>query len=175
MLQMRQTGLHSENLRYMQFGKRRRKALDDRLLPSHKITMPVDNNCKTKIIVDYILSQIENDNRPYLQVEILGTEMLGLLDSGSCNSILGNKGWQIFNTLGLPLEAKNMKCTVANGQTCSILGSLSLPVKVLNKIRVVEFLVKQWGLFQTLGREIGYSQKTLSIQQTQFTFKVEIF
>lgn len=103
--------------------------------------MPVDNNCKTKIIVDYILSQIENDNRPYLQVEILGTEMLGLLDSGSCNSILGNKGWQIFNTLGLPLEAKNMKCTVANGQTCSILGSLSLPVKVLNKIRVVEFLV----------------------------------
>lgn len=36
---------------------------------------------KLQPILDYILDHVENDERPYLKVQVLGSEMLGLLDS----------------------------------------------------------------------------------------------
>lgn len=130
----------------MQFGKRRKETIEGRLLSSkrnHTSTTDADlkTENKTKIIIDYILSQTENDNRPYLQVDILGTDILGLLDSGSSRSILGQKGWNIFRDLGLHIETKQTKCTVANGQTCPVLGVVHLPVKLLDKTCIIEFLV----------------------------------
>lgn len=130
----------------MQFGKRSSKAIEGRLLPfENKITPTATDlthsESKTRIIIDYILSQTEKDNRPYLTIDILGTEILGLLDSSSCRSILGKKGWNIFKELGLHVENLNLKCTVANGQTCSVLGSVNLPVKLQNKVHTIDFLI----------------------------------
>ncbi|KAJ8982691.1 hypothetical protein NQ317_013163 [Molorchus minor] len=57
----------------------------------------------------------EGDERPYLEVSIFGTNLLGLLDSGATNTIIGNSGWKILRNLQLQLDEKDIiSCTVAN-------------------------------------------------------------
>lgn len=93
-------------------------------------------------ILDYILSHVDKDERPYLEVSVLGTKILGLLDSGATNTILGGSGWRKIQSLNLPLDSSNnVSCTVANGQTCRSIGIVEIPFQVENQIKIVRTLV----------------------------------
>lgn len=95
-----------------------------------------------QIILDFILSHASNDERPYLMVSVLGIEMLGLLDSGATNTIVGGNGWRLLETLPLTLDKNDVQtCTVATGQQCRSVGSVNLPLKVRDRVRVVRALV----------------------------------
>ncbi|KAJ8978151.1 hypothetical protein NQ317_016854 [Molorchus minor] len=92
-------------------------------------------NCK-------LPAHAEGDERPYLEVSIFGTKMLGLLDSGATNTILGGKGWKILGCLNLPLDKNDIiSCTVANGGKCTSLGSLTIPFQLQNRVRLIKVLV----------------------------------
>lgn len=94
-----------------------------------------------KIILDYIMTHAKNDQRPYLKVNILGQEMLGLLDSGATRTILGGPGWKIISSL-YPLKTQSAQtCVVANGATCNSVGEMSLPIQLKDRIRIIEVLV----------------------------------
>lgn len=83
-----------------------------------------------------------NDERPYLDVDILGYRFLGLLDSGASRTFLGQKGWNILKRLNLPLDENGKSvCTVANGQRAESIGKLQLPIRLRDRVRIVEVIV----------------------------------
>ncbi|KAJ8983608.1 hypothetical protein NQ317_004246 [Molorchus minor] len=75
-------------------------------------------------LVNYIISHADGDQRPYLEINILGHPMLGLLDSGS----------RLHDT-------RKVKCSVANGQVCSGIGVVKTPVCLMGKVSVLDILV----------------------------------
>ncbi|KAG5872250.1 hypothetical protein JTB14_009013 [Gonioctena quinquepunctata] len=97
---------------------------------------------KIQIYLDFILSSVIGDERPYLHVDILGTKILGLLDSGASRTILGKQGYDKIRSMNikmLPSEVPN--CNVANGQKCEIAGYISIPFRLRDKIKIIDTLV----------------------------------
>lgn len=92
-------------------------------------------------ILDFVLAHAGSDNRPYLHVSILGREILGLLDSGASRTILGRSGWKYLE--GLCHLNTNIKtiCSVANGEKCESIGTVQLPVRLRDRVRILDVLV----------------------------------
>lgn len=68
--------------------------------------------------------------------------MLGLLDSGASRTIIGAKGWSILKEMGLNAQNSKIKnCTVADGKSCEVLGSIHLPIKLQEKLKIMEVLI----------------------------------
>lgn len=68
--------------------------------------------------------------------------MLGLLDSGASNTIIGGKGWKILGKLNLALNTSDVtSCTVANGEKCQSLGSINVPFQLKDRVKIVKALV----------------------------------
>ena len=100
------------------------------------------SNLQHKTLISYILAHAAEDQRPYLEVTILGHSMLGLLDSGSSLSIVGSVGWDILARLGLRLDrSKATRCIVANGQSCSSIGVVTAPLCLMGRVRVLNLVV----------------------------------
>lgn len=96
---------------------------------------------KSQIVLDYVLSHAKNDTRPYLNIIIYGCDVLALLDSGATRTILGGPGWSWLEKL-CPLNTFGaQKCTVANGESCHVIGSISLPITLCGRTKILEVLV----------------------------------
>ena len=95
-----------------------------------------------RALLDYIISHAPGDARPYLAVSVLGVSMLGLLDSGATHTIVGCPGYGELRALGLRVRPDTQRdCTVANGTVCATLGTVSVPMTVLDRTCVMEVLV----------------------------------
>lgn len=121
------------------FGKRFRTALNDRVSrpTPFKRSLSVKNRAK----LEFVLAHAEHDERPYLHVDILGKQFLGLLDTGASRTIVGNDGWKVLSQMGIPRQRRSIVCTVANGSKVKVLGEISVPVKVQDRTRVVDMLI----------------------------------
>lgn len=96
----------------------------------------------SRALLDFVIAHAKNDLRPYLQVEIYGIKMLGLLDSGSTRTILGKAGWKRVSNLGITLApSKSRSCTVANGDECEVLGTFVVPTRLYDRVQLIEILV----------------------------------
>lgn len=96
---------------------------------------------KNKAILDFILASARDDERPYLEVEIFGKKILGLLDSGASATILGGPGWELFKSSNLSFSGNITSCVMANGQSSEVLGSIRLPIRVRDQVIVFDVLV----------------------------------
>lgn len=56
-------------------------------------------------------------------------------------TLVGRPGYQRFWALGLKLIPSSTSCTVANGQSCSVIGYIQAPIKLKDKTRPVDVLV----------------------------------
>lgn len=126
------------------FGKRSRSSLTGRLRRSlsKPTTKPnLELPTATKHQLDFILSSAEADERPYLPISIHGQRILGLLDSGATTTILGNEGWNLVRDR-VKLNTSNITtCTVANGQTCTSIGTITVPICLEDKTKILDVLV----------------------------------
>lgn len=123
-------------------GKRLSGETIGRKISSVTLNSPTNNfNFVNKNLLDFIISHAHGDERPYLEISILGYTMLGLLDSGASRTIVGQPGFKILQSLGLKLVNQQTACTVANGQTCSSIGYFQTPVSLLDKTRMIDILV----------------------------------
>ncbi|KAG5884959.1 hypothetical protein JTB14_026556 [Gonioctena quinquepunctata] len=78
---------------------------------------------RLQALLDFVLDNAIDDERPYLRVDILGKTLMGLLDSGASRTILGGKGFELIEDLGLVLDKGQMTtCTVANGNKVQSVG-----------------------------------------------------
>jgi hypothetical protein len=87
------------------------------------------------------MAHAHGDQRPYLKIEVIGYPILGLLDSGASRTLVGLPGYEILKSLGLVLQKQTVKCTVANGQSCSSIGYIQVPITLMNKTRIIDVLV----------------------------------
>lgn len=85
---------------------------------------------KNQVKLQFVLSHADQDERPYLNVDILGEKFLGLFDSGASRTIVGNTGWKALSRMGMSLKRRSIVCTVANGEKVRILGEAYVAVKV---------------------------------------------
>lgn len=100
-----------------------------------------DSDISRKSILDFIIAHAENDQRPYLEVDILGYKLLGLLDSGASRSIIGMPGLCLLEKLGFSLQKQTTTCTVANGGKCTSTGFISTPISLMGKTCIIDILV----------------------------------
>ncbi|KAB0800562.1 hypothetical protein PPYR_02626 [Photinus pyralis] len=97
---------------------------------------------RVKCLLDFVFSHVQGDERPHIRVNILGKEMLGLLDSGATRSVIGERGCKILRSTGLPLlKSEFSNITVANGQVCACVGILRVPIKLKETVKVIDLLV----------------------------------
>lgn len=134
------------------FGKRQTEGLKRRAVfsrkfrnstthynPYHHRLSDVQQN---KILLDFVLSHAYGDQRPYLEVNILGRAVLGLLDSGATRTIIGRSGWEFLQMAGCPLNTSvQPTCVVANGASCQALGVVQLPITLVDKTKLINVLV----------------------------------
>lgn len=133
---MRKRRVYDEKLPPV-FGKR----LSAHIVGRDTCATPKPSTIKFQPILDYILSHA-SDERPYLEVDILGIKLLGLLDSGASVTILGSKGWAQVKHLGLILDdSKKTSIRVANGETCDSYGECQVPFVIREKLKLVTVLV----------------------------------
>ncbi|KAK9738999.1 hypothetical protein QE152_g9417 [Popillia japonica] len=89
-----------------------------------------------------MFTQKPNDNRPYLNVNILGQNFLALIDSGSCSSILGSAGLGYLDKWNVPLKSDNsLQVSTADGSVQTCIGYLDLPVRVNNIVKEIKILI----------------------------------
>lgn len=122
-------------------GKCWREAVSGRnLLPVTSTSTKLSS--KNAILLDYIISHAQGDQRPYLRVEILGFPILGLLDSGATNTVVGQSGIDILLSLGLKLNkaSEANDCMVANGQTVRCIGIFRTPICLMGKVKIFNIL-----------------------------------
>lgn len=90
-------------------------------------------------VADFVLAQFQSDKRPYIQIKVLGVNVLCLLDSGASHTILGSPGIKLFQQLGLNLRKISVSsCVVANGMQCNIVGSISVPIELEGRTRIID-------------------------------------
>lgn len=95
-----------------------------------------------RIVLDYIFAGVQNDERPYLNVDVYGYSFRALLDSGASNTVLGGPGWKILEALGIGVTtSKISSVTLANGHPCVILGTVTLPIAIKHKLILLDVLV----------------------------------
>lgn len=93
--------------------------------------------------LDYMLTRVPGDPRPHIAVDIFGVRFVCLLDSGASQTIVGNQGWRQLQQLGVTKVTGSDfgSVTVANGASCRSIGNVSLPIRLENKIKVINCLV----------------------------------
>lgn len=68
--------------------------------------------------------------------------MLGLLDSGATRTVVGKRGWKLLQGLNLSVNMEDSpNCTLANGNKCQSTGSILVPIKLMDKIKLINVLV----------------------------------
>lgn len=96
-----------------------------------------------------------NDNRPYIKIDILGNEIIGMLDSGANRSIINDTFCHKLKTLGLKSYVLNQgKVATADGVRHTISEVFDVPVKFDDQFHVVTLSVMEKSVHDIiLGKE----------------------
>lgn len=95
-----------------------------------------------RVLLAYILDHAENDERAYLKVDILGRELLALLDCGATRTFIGGPGWKLLSRLGLKLnQGQKHTAVLANSSKMSTSGTVDIPIRVRNRITLLQVIV----------------------------------
>lgn len=138
---MWETRSNSFFLYKLQFKKLTRSLPVGRLQEDYsnsKTTTPSSNDIA---VLNYVLAHAKGDQRPYLRVDILGINFLGLLDSGASRTILGGPGWDILKGTCVLDSHDPVACKVANGEVCESIGTCSIPMRLEDRVGVINVLI----------------------------------
>jgi len=79
------------------------------------------------------------DPRPFADVEPLGKQLTGLLDTGASVSVLGKGCRELVEALGVTVQQYFSIVRIASGEDRSIIGRLELPVRYKGVSKPVTF------------------------------------
>ncbi|KAG5892589.1 hypothetical protein JTB14_036797 [Gonioctena quinquepunctata] len=134
LLWVQEGGVHFKELSQLRgVGKRQAAALRGRVKGAGKSS----STTMFQPVLDFILDNAENDERPYLEVGILGRSILGLLDSGVLATILGIRGWKMAKDFVELDISQKISCTVANGKVCQSMGECEVPVSLRGRVKLI--------------------------------------
>lgn len=93
---------------------------------------------KIKPILEYIMSHVKNDERPYVEISILGNKFLGLLDSGATHTFVDENTWYSIRNLGFrERRAEFESCVLGNGTSTECIGEADVPMRLMNQEKIV--------------------------------------
>lgn len=98
-------------------------------------------NLIRECIASVIGNHIVNDPRPYATINILGTEVRGLLDSGATVSLLGHGSVELLNSAGIKPHRLESSVRTADGTPNRMIGFVDLDVTYLNLVKRVRFCI----------------------------------
>lgn len=80
--------------------------------------------------------------RPYVQIKVLEQHLTGLLDTGSCVSILGNESHEQLLGWGFILQETNsVQFTTASGEVIRSIGIIPVPITFQNQTHIIKAYV----------------------------------
>lgn len=83
-----------------------------------------------------------SDLRGYLDVDVLGLDVRGLLDSGAGRTVANAEGWEMFKAAGLTLESSAYShIKVADKRLANVTGEVQVPFNVGGKIRMLRVII----------------------------------
>lgn len=88
-----------------------------------------------------MIINLENDNRPYLRVEVGESMYVGLLDLGAVCTVMDQEMFEECLALGLELQKCKVKIPTADGTDHPALGFINVPYCVRNVHRTIPTLV----------------------------------
>lgn len=93
-------------------------------------------------VLNYILSQAEKGECPYIKVTIFGREVYGLLDSGANRTFMNASLWSYLRGLGMTLSGSRTECHLAgNDVSVTCIGSVHVPIQLKDRVRSLEVVV----------------------------------
>lgn len=98
--------------------------------------------------------KISGDNRPFLKVDVFGGSIMGLVDSGSSNTIISRQIFESFRQPHSSLVNKHSQISIrtANGSTSKTEGVFKLPIHFLGRVRLLSvFVLKELSVDLILG------------------------
>lgn len=108
---MQESGNYSKDLSGL-FKKRASAVTESRVETAENKTSAT----RRVAVLDFIIDNAQEDERPYLKLKILGHHFFGLLDSGESRTFIGSKRLCTIKNLGIPLVEKETVCKLANRQ-----------------------------------------------------------
>lgn len=91
--------------------------------------------------ISTLVENIPHDNRPYVRVKLAGKEMLGLLDSGACISLIGGESELYIDPKHRAKANRTRKVKTADGTSHEVEAIVNLPVTYNNMRRKIELLI----------------------------------
>ena len=87
------------------------------------------------------VAKTKHDPRPYADVEVLGTKVKGLLDSGASVCVLGRGARDLVGPISDQISWCHTSVRTAGGSHHPILGKINLPVKYKNVTHEIFFYI----------------------------------
>lgn len=115
------------------FGKRRSGRRVN--LGPHPETIQPEEILEIRLVAD-------EDERLFVPVDVYGRKFMSLVDSGATRSVVGGRGWEVMQRLGVRVVSSKFKVArVADGRQLEIVGSVMLPSNISGSFVVWEFIV----------------------------------
>lgn len=93
--------------------------------------------------VNTIFLHPQGDNRPFVRIELLGINLIALLDSGANRNILGKGSESLIKKLNLSYSPSDLTLITAEGHPVQVSGEIEVPVLFNGVTRLVSFVVAQ--------------------------------
>lgn len=92
-------------------------------------------------VVHSLVVNIDNDTRPYVNINVLGWDLCGLLDTGASCTVLGVNCEELIFKLNLAKCETRKTISTADGSSHIIKSSVYLPIGFNNEIKVLSVLL----------------------------------
>lgn len=88
-----------------------------------------------------LLVKLSGDARPFVRIELMGIELIGLLDSGAARTVLGIGANKIIRALNLKLEPASVNLKTAAGEDLDVVGCTEIPITFNGTTKILPVLV----------------------------------
>lgn len=100
-----------------------------------------DQDYGTEENIEEIFVKVDGDARPFIKVNILGKDILGLLDSGAQRTVLGVGSKKMVKELHLKIYPSDASIKTASGAEIEIGGYVNLPVTFNQECHIIPTLI----------------------------------
>lgn len=99
------------------------------------------NQSNLRSEVSELFINVGNDDRPHAKIYVYDIPLVGLLDSGARDTVLGSGSMALLNSLKLKIFPSNVNLVNASGAKISVEGFVYLPITFNDKTKIIETLV----------------------------------
>lgn len=137
------------------YGKLAKKLVVDRELVSDVLKSPILFNLTSQCsleelkhyqqdsepVLNYILTQADANECPFIQVKLYDYACMGLLDSGADKIYINESIFELLKMFGVVFHPSQSNCVVANNVTTECIGYMTIPIRLQHKVKIFDVYV----------------------------------